>query len=322
MKWIGVFIAFTLVGCSAKKQPDADVVRLQQEWFANANYAGALMAREHFAPQQGLKITLIPGSDTVDALKLLLAGSIDVADVGADRVAEAVGKGAPLTVIGVVSYQTPTIFLVPAALNVTHPKQFEGLRVGVLHGTNTELVYRLLKSWMRLDPTKIKEVDAPFDLPSFVAGAYDVRPAYAYDEPVSLEKQKFEVTKVDPAAFGVRFIGTVYVVRSAFVKNHEQTVRKFIDAVADGWRGALRDPSEAIRLLKQLDSTIDVDRETRSFELLRTYVKGRNDKVLTADKDDWIQMLKGLSSLGTKVDNNIDGWVDTRFTDEYHEKVR
>jgi integrase len=46
-----------------------------------------------------------------------------------------------------------------------------------------------------------------------VLGQYDVRPAFIYDEPVSLEQQSIAYEVIDPAQYGVHFTGTVYFTR-------------------------------------------------------------------------------------------------------------
>ncbi|MBK8370384.1 MAG: ABC transporter substrate-binding protein [Saprospiraceae bacterium] len=64
----------------------------------------------------------------------------------ADRVMQANETGADLVVIGVINYKSPTCFLSRAEKNILKPKDFENKTVGILTGTNTELIYKILKN--------------------------------------------------------------------------------------------------------------------------------------------------------------------------------
>ena len=70
-------------------------VSLRQEWFPNSNYCGVIFAKEEFASRNGLKINIVPGSDNIDPVKMVISGSNDFGDASADKVLEAIGGDKP-----------------------------------------------------------------------------------------------------------------------------------------------------------------------------------------------------------------------------------
>jgi NitT/TauT family transport system substrate-binding protein len=317
-----LMLGFFGSGCPRDPAAPQPEVRLRQEWFPNANYAGALFAAKDFAEQYGIRIKIEPGSDLIDPIKLLLTGEDMVADVGADKVLLANSKGADLVVIGVLNRSSPTCFIAKASKRIVKPKDFEGKTIGILTGTATEYVYHTLVAQQQLDRSRLHEVPVSFDLASFLADAYDVRPAFIYDEPVSLDLQNIPYTIIEPRHYGVEFIGTVYVTTRDNIKNHRQAIQDFMSAAADGWKAAFKYPERAIDLLKEYDSTIDKDRELRSLQKAQSYFLGKDGRVLHAEESDWKGMIAALKELGVLQNVDLDRMIDRSFLANYEDKNR
>jgi len=316
-------VAFFTCSCSnSAKKNGTTTVTVRQEWFPNANYAGELVAAKEFANEENIEIKVEAGSDNIDPIKLVLSGKNDFGVVGADKVLLANEAGANLVVVGVVNYNSPTCFLALESKNIKTPKDFEGKTVGILTGTATEYVYRALLKKAGVDTKKLNEVEAPFDLASFISGSYDVRPAFAYDEPVSLDAKNLKYTTINPSEYGVSFIGTVYFTTRQMVKEHPETVQSFINAVAKGWKKSILQPAVAIKYLKEYDANVDASRELKSLEKGLPYFKGYNNEVLTADLPHWQQMTTTLVELGVLKNADLNNAINTTFVSNYHQKKK
>lgn len=225
-------------------------------------------------------------------------------------------------VIGAVSYSSPTVFVSKREKGIRTPKDFEGKRVGVLTGTNTEYVYRTLVDKMGLDTKKIRDVEVPFDLTTFIAtDAYDVRPAFIYDEPVSLDLRGIKYDLIEPRNYGVSFVGTVYFTKRATVENSPELVQSFISSVAEGWTASLRYRDDAIRNIKEYDKGIDEKRERLSLEKGASYFAGNNGRILWTDSDDWKEMVKSLQALRVlKSDFDVSKYLNNDFLVAHYAK--
>lgn len=306
-------ILVTSISCTNTNKSDKLIkVSLRQEWFPYSGYAGEIYAVNETGKKYNLEITLEAGSDQIDPIKLVLSGENNFGVVSSDRIIQANEKGADLVVIGVVNYTSPTCFITKQSSNILTPLDFEGKRIGILTGTNTELIYKILKKKSGLDNKNIKEIEIPFDLATFISGEYDVRPAFIYDETVSLDLKNVKYNIIKPSDYGIKFIGTVYFTTRKYLESNPEVVKNFIYAIADGWKEAIKNPSMAIHFLKQYDKSIDSTREVLSLEKGIDYFKGENNKLLFASDSTWNEMARGLIQI--KAINTFD-FSKTVFND-------
>lgn len=280
-------------------------VTLQQEWFPFAGFAGEVSGAKRFATANGIRLKVQPGSEQVDPIKLVLAGTAPFGVVGGDLLVAAVAKGAPLVAIGTVNERTPTIFIVSDKSGIYGPKDFTGKRVGILPGTNTERVYQLMMKRAGVNRHSVKEIQIPFDLQTFLLNQYDVRPAFIYDEPVSLEQKHFGYRSIKPGDFGVDFTGTVYFTRQETLVNDRQTVVRLLKTLIQGWQFAVSDPATSIKDLVEAFPSLDPARETRALQLGESYFAGPHGSPLQCDPQVWRNMISGLEEIGAISPNAV-----------------
>lgn len=295
-------------------------VSLRQEWFPYSGYAGEIFAVNEFDTVYGIKIKLEAGADNIDPVKLVLSGQNTFGVVSADRILTSNEKGADLVAIGVVNYRSPTCFIAREEKNIKSPKDFEGKIIGILTGTNTEYVYQILIKKTNIDRKKIKEIEIPFDLGTFISNNYDVRPAFIYDEPVSLDLKGIKYSIIDPSDYGVSFLGTVYFTTRKTIKENPVLVQAFVNAIADGWKAAFNNPEKAISYLKLYDNTIDEHRELLAFKKGIKYFSGENGQILFADIKSWQEMANDLKELGVLHNSDVSESVDNSFIEKYNLK--
>jgi NitT/TauT family transport system substrate-binding protein len=295
-----IFISFFDACKNGKTKVPENIitVKLQQEWFPNSNYAGAVFAKYVFAQRYGLEIDVLQGSENTDPIKTVLSGEAEFGDASADRIIQANDKGADLVIIGVVNINSPTCFISKIEKNIKTPYDFIGKKVGILTGTNTELIYFELMKKLNINRKKINEIEIPFDLATFIANQYDVRPAFIYDEPVSLDLKKIRYDIIEPKNYGVSFMGTVYFTTKELITTKPQLVQAFINAIADGWGAGIKHPEEAIGYVKKLDNSIDSLRELTSLVKGLEYYRGKDNKILYAEENDFDKMVNTLFTSG------------------------
>lgn len=325
MKNIIVYLIIGLVGLysckdkNSKEQLSRKAPTIVQEWFANANYAGEIVALEKFDHQYDIDLSIIEGSYEIDPIKMVLSNEAEIGVAGADKVLVANDKGAELVIIGVINPISPTCFLSLKEHNVKSPSDWQSLKIGVLSGTATEYVYRALLHKFNFDGSKLNEIEVSFDLNSFINKQYDVRPAFIYDETVSLDNQNISYDIIKPNEFGVNFLGTVYFCKRKYLEENPKVVKKVIYSLIEGWEYALENQSETINLLKNNFPSIDTEREKASLSKAEPYFVGDDDMHLFADSERWDGMVETLKRLEviSKFDSND---INYSFVKDYYRK--
>jgi NitT/TauT family transport system substrate-binding protein len=309
------------IGCTTKKNESTrlEKVTLRQQWFPNAGYAGELFAINETGKKNNIEILLQAGADDIDPIKLVLGGQATFGIAGADQILEANEKGAELVVVGTVNYKSLGCFIAKEDKKIYTPKDFESKIVGVQNGTSVYFMYKALLKRGKVDTTKVKEVEAPWDMATFLTDAYDVRPAFYNDETVTLDQKGIKYTVVRPEDYNVNFVGTVYFTTQKIIDEHPEEVQSFVSSLCEGWELALSNPKKSIEFLKIFDKNIDNERELKSLIKGIDYYKGAGGKALASNKEDWDSMASTLKGFGLLHNYDYQKSVNNTFLNWYHE---
>lgn len=295
-------------------------VSFRQGWFTYAGYAGEVFAMDNSIDSvNGIELTVEQGADDIDPVKLVLSGGNDLGITSAEAVYTANEKGAHLVIVGVVNYQSPTCFISLKKNNIHAPSDLEGKKVGILTGSETETIYRTMVSRLKLNTANITEVEAPYDLKTFIQGEYDVYPGFYYSEPVSLDFQKIEYNVIKPSDYGINLVGAVYFTTEKLLKEHPEKVKGFVNSIALGWEKAIANPQLAIHKLYAYDNKIDTTRELASLNKGLDYFKGEASKVLYASPQTFRDEKQALFRLNKIKDTASTQSVNLRYVEEFHQ---
>jgi NitT/TauT family transport system substrate-binding protein len=316
-------VTIILFGCnSSSPKTDGKTFNtsLRLDWITNVSYCGEIYGMEEFASKYNLSIKIEQANEGIDPIKMIIAGQNDFGIVSAERLIMANEKGADLVAIGVVNHVSPAVFIAKRSKNINTPKDFEGHKVGVTPGGSTEFVYRALMKKQKVDITKITEVQASYDMSTFLADKDDITPAYIYVEPVIFSDKGIDFVIIEPQKFGLIFPGRVYFTTEKFIKENPLIVQSFINTMADGWNATIKNKAKAIQYLFKYDATIDTIREKKSFDIGIDYFKGLNNHVLTVDMKAWEDMIVNLKELNIISNRDFKPNLNMSFVDEYYKK--
>lgn len=312
---LALITASCSTSCNNTKQQTAS---LRFDWFTSMTFAGEVWGFQEFAKKNNLELKLEPGSESTDPIKLVIGGNNEFGCISVEKFLTANEKGADLVAIGVINQISPTVFVSKKEKNIVTPKDWIGKRVGILPGGATEYVYRSLLRKEGLSPSQFSEVTVPFDLATFIADNYDVRPAFVYDEPVFLESQNVAYNLIEPKNYGVNYVGRVYFAKRDFVKNNPELVQRFINTMADGWNASMAKPEEAITNLKKFEPKTDLTRDLASLQKAKPYYMDAEGKVLTFNFSYWDATVNELNELGILKNKNYKDYIDESFIKKYY----
>ena len=274
----------------------AETVTLQLKWFNQFQFAGFYVAKEKgFYSQEGLNVIIKQGGPTVSPLRELLEGRAQFAIAGPDII-QYVSRRVPVKAIMTIFQQSPTCLMTLEKSGIKSPKDFKGKTVGILNDYTDRELKRILKKF-GLSVRDIRKVRWTFDLQGFVNGNYDVVPAYRTNEPDVVRNMGYEVRLFYPENYGIHFVGDVLFVKSDFLKNNRDLVKRFVRASYKGWLYAIEHPDEAIQIILNKYNTQHLTKKHLEYEA------GQTIKLVTArlkdkkyfgsfNKEQWETMIK------------------------------
>jgi NitT/TauT family transport system substrate-binding protein len=292
---------------------------LRFAWIPSGSYAGEVSGANRFAEEHDLRLTCHAGGMGLNSITMVATGQNTFGTAAADEIIAAIDKGADLVIIGVINYYSPGCFLSLADKGISTPKDFEGRVVGLLPFGSTGLLYQALVRSNQVNESKVRTMVVSPDLKPFINGAYDVQPAFVYDETVTLDMQGINYTVIEPQDHGVSFRGQCYFCKKSTLSESPELVRSFVNTMIDGWGYALNNPDSTIADLKEFAPEIDAMREVRVLKKGQDYFKGMDDMLLWSEPSSWREMLDEMKRAGL-IQQTLDpnSFLELRFVKEYY----
>ncbi len=250
----------TLTGVVAA-QPRDEPVTFVLNWTPVADHAPYFLARElGWYRQHGLNVTIEFGRGSADSARRVDVGQADLGVSDTGTVIVAIGRGARLKVVAMLFDRSPYTIWTRKDTGITKPKDLEGKTVGAPPGDAQRVLFPALAKANAIDVTKVsfvniepaakygalaaRRVDAVFD---FSTGAPFVWRAVGRENAVAIPW----------ADYGVDIYSLAIVANEGFLGKKPDVVRRFLDASLKAWQATIRQPREAILVMKKHVPEID-----------------------------------------------------------------
>jgi NitT/TauT family transport system substrate-binding protein len=259
-------VLMLVAGCGTADQPKSPsggggttTVKLQLQWFVQAQFAGYIAAVEKgFYAEQGLKVELLEGGVDIVPQTVLAQGRADYAVAWVPKALASREQGAQITDVGQFFARSGTYQVSFANKGIGAPGDLKGKKVGNWgFGNEFELFAGLTKAG--LNPGKdVTLVQQQFDMQALLRGDIDAAQAMSYNEYAQvLEATNPATGKLyTPADFTVldwNKVGTSMLQDAVWAnterlkdKAYQDTTVKFLAGTIKGW-AYCRDNPEACR---------------------------------------------------------------------------
>jgi putative hydroxymethylpyrimidine transport system substrate-binding protein len=250
-------VALGLGACGEKKDagsPGAtEPVDLVLDYFPNADHVGiyAALARGDFR-RAGLDVRVRTPSDPAAPLKLLAAGKADLAISYEPELLLARDKGLKLVSVGAIVQAPLTTIMALGRAKIRTPADLEGKRVGTAGiPYQTAYLHTILEK-AGVDPGSVKEINVGFNLvPAMLSRKVDATlGAFWNYEGVELRQRHRDPSIIRMERAGVpTYDELVFVARRETLAKDGGRIRRFMQAVARGYRYARSNPAGAVDAL-------------------------------------------------------------------------
>lgn len=278
----GIFLLFLWVLlCSMPSFAGTTHLNYRLKWLFNASVAGDIYAdAKGFFNDAGLDVIVKEGSPEKNAINELELGHADFGVASADQVIRALDKGAKVWVIAQLFQINPMQWIYRTDQpEIKTLQDLKGRNIGITFGGNDETIMNTLLAKAGITKQEVTITGVRFDFTPFFKRKVDVWPVYLNSQGVILKdklaREGEDVHFLNPSDFGVNFVANSVITSEAMVKNRPDIVKKFLNALLNGWEAAM-DPeneSDVLETIKQLDKNTDDAIRQRQLSVTRRLIK-------------------------------------------------
>ena len=251
----------------------AQNLTLMLDWFPNVDHLPIYVAREkgYFA-EEGLEVAIISPSDTADALKLAVAGQVDLAVSYEPQTIMAAAEGLPVRVVGRLVAHPLTTLLFLKGQGFAAPADLSGQTIGY---TVPGLMDVLLEAFAKINGIEdYTAVNVGFNIvPALTSGqvAAVMGPFKTY-ETVTMAAKGIEAAYFELEKWGIPdYDELVFICGADALGQQKGQVEGFMRAVARGLEDARRHPEEALQAYFKAVPDVDRDIERATFAKTRPF---------------------------------------------------
>lgn len=238
----------TAAGSTATTTGPRKTVKLQLQWFTQAQFAGYFAAQDQgFFTKHGLDVQILEGGTDIVPQTVLAQGGADFAIAWVPKALASREQGANITDVAQIFQRSGTLQVSFKNKNITSPTDLKGKKVGNWgFGNEFELFAGMTKAG--LNPGKdVTLVQQQFDMKALLSGDIDAAQAMVYNEyPQVLEANNPATGKLyQPSDFNLinwNDVGTAMLQDAIWAQtdklkdpSFQDTTVKFIEASIEGW---------------------------------------------------------------------------------------
>ncbi|HEV7848169.1 MAG TPA: ABC transporter substrate-binding protein [Mycetocola sp.] len=335
--------ALVLTGCStggSSNGSDTDSggltpVKLQLQWFAQAQFAGYYAALDQgYYEDEGLDVEILEGGADIVPQDVLAAGDADYAISWVPKVLGSIEQGANITNVAQIFERSATTQISFTDKNITEPADLAGKNVGSWgYGNEWELFAGMQKDGVGLDDINL--VQQAFDMNGFLAGDIDAAQAMTYNEYAQVLETTNPATGelYQPDELNVinwNDVGTAMLQDAIWAdagklddQDYADTTVKFIKASIKGWVYAKDNPEEAAAIVTASGSTLGESHQLWMTNEVNKLIWPSTNGVGLIDEDAWVRTV--AIALGTQ--NETGATIitteppETAYSNEYVQKA-
>ena len=269
------FLTLTLLLSMTFASPAAagEKLTLMLDWFPNVDHLPIYVAQEKgYFREAGIAVEILSPSDTSDALKLAVAGQVDLAVSYQPQTIIAAAEGLDVRVVGRLIEHPLTTLLFLKDRGYKHPSELSGRIIGY---TVPGLMDVLMKAFARInDIENVRLVNVGFTIvPALTSGQVDaVMGPFKTYETVTMAAKGLEADYFELEKWGIPdYDELIFICGPKAMAAKEAAVKAFAAAVARGIAFQQKNPDAALGLYFQALPDADREIEAAAYELTRPY---------------------------------------------------
>jgi NitT/TauT family transport system substrate-binding protein len=253
----------------------------RQAWFGSGLYAPFWLAKEKgLYAAKGLDFEIREGQGGAMAIKLVASGTEAFGDADANVIIKGVQEEAAIQSVFGVLRRNPAAIIGLAKWGIRTPKDLEGKIIAMPPGSSQAQQFPILLKVNGIDPGKVQLLSVPPAqlVPSVLAEKSHALSSYPPTIVPVFEAEKAATTVLNFDDFGLTVAGQAMFANTELMKSKPQVVRGFVEACIEGWKMAMKNPSEATAAYVKNFPMLRAPVVERQLTLFFEYVDSKNTR--------------------------------------------
>jgi ABC-type nitrate/sulfonate/bicarbonate transport system substrate-binding protein len=221
---------------------------LQFSWVKDAEFAGYYIAdKQGLFTKQGLNVSMMAGGPNVTSEQVVTSGRALIGLDSTDFITQARNQGAPLVAIGACFQKNPLGIMSLKSKNITKPRDLIGKKLGIPNGEQIQVT-----TFLKLNGINASDVHfEPYgtDPTPIANGDLDAALAFVTTDPYLLLSKGLKTNVFTLADYGYAVYNDCPYVTEDTLKNHRDTLIKFMRATILGWQSNIANPRYVVPLI-------------------------------------------------------------------------
>ena len=276
---LAVVAVFAVAACGVGTPSAAPLtkIRLQLQWFPQAQFAGYFAAKEKgYYAAEGLDVDILAGGVDIVPATVVAGGNAEFGISWVPKMLASRESGADVQVIGQVFQRSGTLQVAWKDSNITKPEDWRGKKVGTWGFGNEHELYAAMRK-VGIDPAKASDVTIvpqDFTMTAFLNGEIDAAQAMIYNEYAQVLEAKNPDTGAlytadDMDVISMESAGTAMLQDAIFASQawlakagNEDIAVKFLRASFKGWQFCRDNVAECVDIVLKSDAKLPKGHQT------------------------------------------------------------
>ena len=274
---LGAAVAIVAAACSSSGGGALTKVRLQLQWFPQAQFAGYYAALDQgYYKAEGLDVSILPGGVDIVPATVVAGGNAEFGISWVPKMLASRESGADVQVIGQVFQRSGTLQVAWKDAAITKPDDWRGKKVGTWGFGNEAELYAAMQK-VGIDPANAGDVTIvpqDFTMTAFLNGEIDAAQAMIYNEYAQVLEAKNPTTGAlyqpdDINIVSMESAGTAMLQDAIFASQawlaksgNEDVAVKFLRASFKGWQYCRDNAASCVDIVLKSDAKLPKGHQT------------------------------------------------------------
>ena len=290
----------TTAGGGSEEPMELTPVKLQLQWFAQAQFAGYYAALDQgFYEEEGLDVTILEGAVEIVPQQVVASGQAEFGLAWVPKALVSNEEGAGLVNIAQVFQRSGTLMVSWADSGITKPEDWAGKTVGNWgFGNEFELTAAIEKFGVE----DVNLVAQNFDMEALLNREVDAAEAMIYNEYAQVLEATNEATgelyqPEDLSVIDFNDLGTAMLQDSVWVSadwlaDNEETAVKFLKATFRGWMYCRDNPDSCVDIVLDAGPTLGRSHQTWQMNEINGLIWPSPNGIGVMDQGLWDQTIE------------------------------